>query len=100
MKKWGIAKHMRDAIDTVRSHIKNIDLVLEVRDARAPISTVNPELEALTKGKRRIVLLNKMDLAAPGSNRSIARHFSAQDQPFLCTSLMDKKRTGVEKVRR
>lgn len=40
-------------------------MVLEVRDARIPFSSANPELEALVRHKRRLVVLNKADLAAP-----------------------------------
>lgn len=40
-------------------------MVLEVRDARIPFSSANPELEALMRHKRRLIVLNKADLAAP-----------------------------------
>ena len=40
-------------------------MVLEVRDARIPFSSANPELEKLIRHKRRLLVLNKADLAAP-----------------------------------
>lgn len=42
-----------------------VDMVLEVRDARIPFSSANPELEKLVRHKRRLLVLNKADLAAP-----------------------------------
>lgn len=50
--------HMQD-------RLKLIDMVLEVRDARIPFSSANPELEELVRHKRRLIVLNKADLAAP-----------------------------------
>lgn len=50
---------------TLQDRMRLIDLVLEVRDARIPFSSANPELEALVRHKRRLVVLNKADLAAP-----------------------------------
>ena len=42
-----------------------VDMVLEVRDARIPFSSANPELEKLVRHKRRLLVFNKADLAAP-----------------------------------
>ena len=49
----------------VQDRLKLVDMVLEVRDARIPFSSANPELERLVRQKRRLVVLNKADLAAP-----------------------------------
>ena len=49
----------------LQDRLKLIDMVLEVRDARIPFSSANPELEALVRQKRRLIVLNKADLAAP-----------------------------------
>lgn len=49
----------------LQDRLKLVDMVLEVRDARIPFSSANPELEALVRHKRRLIVLNKADLAAP-----------------------------------
>ena len=54
--------HMHRAFKRLGKEIKNVDLVIEVRDARLPISSSNPELVALLEGKPRLILLNKEDL--------------------------------------
>ena len=47
-----------------QDRLKLVDMVIEVRDARIPFSSANPELEKLVRQKRRLVVLNKADLAA------------------------------------
>lgn len=48
-----------------QDRLRLVDLVLEVRDARIPLSSNNPELSNLVQHKRRLIVLNKTDLAAP-----------------------------------
>ena len=52
-----------------------MDLVLEVRDARIPFTSANPQLDALVQHKRRLVVLNKADLAAPDKQQVICLQF-------------------------
>eukprot|EP00198_Chlamydomonas_reinhardtii_P010953 XP_001700290.1 predicted protein [Chlamydomonas reinhardtii] len=62
--------HMAKALRQLEQRIKQVDLVLEVRDARVPLSSFNPHLEKLVAAKRRLVLLNKTDLADPAATRA------------------------------
>lgn len=48
-----------------QDQLRLVDLVLEIRDARIPFSSANPELDRLVQHKRRLVVLNKADLAEP-----------------------------------
>ncbi|KAG2444279.1 hypothetical protein HXX76_001036 [Chlamydomonas incerta] len=61
---------MAKALRQLEQRIKQVDLVLEVRDARVPLSSFNPHLEKLVAAKRRLVLLNKTDLADPAATRA------------------------------
>ena len=57
----------------LEENLKLIDVVVELVDARAPLSTRNPDFDALFSHKRRVILMNKSDLAAPAvSKRFIA----------------------------
>ena len=47
----------------MQENIKLIDLVIELVDARVPLSSRNPDIDELAKNKSRILLLNKFDLA-------------------------------------
>ena len=61
--------HMTKARRMLEDVIKQIDLVVEVRDARVPYSSFNPDIESILKRRMRIVLLNKADLADPETTR-------------------------------
>ena len=55
--------HMLAGLRMLASTIQDIDLIIEIRDARIPLSSRNPYLEDVCAGKRRLVLYNKRDLA-------------------------------------
>ena len=55
--------HMTKAKRMMEENIKLIDLVIEIVDARIPISSRNPDIDSLAVNKARIILLNKSDLA-------------------------------------
>ena len=57
--------HMTKAKRMMQEDIKLIDLVIELLDARAPLSSRNPDIDSLAQGKSRLVILNKSDLADP-----------------------------------
>lgn len=56
--------HMKKTKELIKDNLKIVDLVLEVVDARIPISSKNPDILELTKNKKRILLLNKSDLVS------------------------------------
>ena len=55
--------HMAKALKSMREDVKSVDVLLELVDARAPESTVNPNIAELAKGKIHILILNKRDMA-------------------------------------
>ena len=55
--------HMAKTRRLISDNLKNVDAVIEMRDARIPTSSKNPEIERLINGKPRIILLNKASLA-------------------------------------
>ena len=59
----------------MQEDIKLIDLIIELVDARAPLSSRNPDIDELGKNKYRIILLNKSDLADPRANAAWAAYF-------------------------
>lgn len=68
--------------------LKQIDVVIELLDARAPKATRNPDFDDLFAQKKRIVILNKADLADESASQCWARHFRKQGQaclPFVST---------------
>lgn len=67
--------HMTKARREMEKDIKIIDLVVELLDARVPLSSRNPDIDTLAKNKYRAVLLNKADLADPGTTKEWIRYF-------------------------
>lgn len=55
--------HMTKAKRQMQEDIKLIDLVIELVDARIPLSSRNPDIDELGKNKYRLILMNKADLA-------------------------------------
>lgn len=82
----------------LQDQLKRVDLVIEVCDARLPFSSRNPELLRMTAGKRRILLLNKADLADPEATRRWVRFFQARGEtayPVHAISLKSKELLGT-----
>ena len=63
--------------------IKLVDLVIELLDARIPMASRNPDIDKLAKGKLRLVLLNKADMADDVLSRSWKRWFEEQGIPVV-----------------
>lgn len=67
----------------MEENIKLIDLVIELVDARIPLSSKNPDIDALSKNKARVILLNKADLADPRCTEAWKTYFEGQDYHVL-----------------
>ena len=63
--------HMTKARRAMQEDIKLIDLIIELVDARIPLSSRNPDIDELGRNKSRLVLMNKSDLADPACNLSL-----------------------------
>lgn len=88
--------HMTKAKRMMQENIKLIDLVIELVDARIPLSSRNPDIDTLAANKSRIVLLNKSDLADPSANAQWKRHF--EEKGIHVLELNAKSGTGVKSV--
>ena len=71
--------HMTKARRMMEENIKLIDLVMEIIDARIPVSSRNPDIDVLAKGKARMVILNKSDLAKEEITKQWEKYFTAQN---------------------
>ena len=70
--------HMTKAMRAMQEDIKKVDLVIELLDARIPVSTENPDIDTLAKNKFRMVLLNKADLADEEETARWIKSFEAR----------------------
>ena len=58
--------------------LKLIDVIIEILDARIPISSQNPDIRQITSNKKKIVVLNKSDLADEKETRKWVEYFKKQ----------------------
>ncbi|MDF0604224.1 ribosome biogenesis GTPase YlqF [Neisseriaceae bacterium TC5R-5] len=70
--------HMNKARKAVSERLKDIDVVIEMLDARLPASSANPMLAYMAKGKPRLMLLNKQDLADPNATQQWLEWYRAK----------------------
>ena len=70
--------HMTKAVRAMQEDIGLVDLIIELVDARMPLSSRNPDIDSMGKNKARLVLLNKADLADPKGNARWTAWFEKQ----------------------
>lgn len=87
---------MTKARRMMQENMKLIDLVIELVDARVPISSRNPDIDVLGQNKARVVLLNKSDLADPGRNRQWVGHLKGQGVHVL--EINSKTGAGIKGI--
>ena len=75
--------HMTKTRRMITAEIKNMDAVCEILDARIPLSSRNPDVDELTAGKPRLVVLNRVDQADPGQTRRWAAYFREKGYAVL-----------------
>lgn len=88
--------HMTKAKRMMQENIKLIDLIIELVDARIPLSSRNPDIDELGKHKFRIVLLNKSDLADPVYNKEWKRYFEEKGAHVL--EVNSKSGSGIKAI--
>jgi|TARA_Y100000748_G_C15449384_1_gene470306 ribosome biogenesis GTPase A len=81
--------HMNKAIKDIKSKLKLIDIVFEIRDARLPLLTHNPALDEAIGNKEKIILLNKSNLADPESSLLWQKWFAEQGQNAFFINAFD-----------
>ena len=72
--------HMNKAKKAIADRLKSVDMVIEMLDARLPASSENPLLAQLSKGKPKLKILNKQDLADPERTAVWLDYFNSREQ--------------------
>ena len=88
--------HMTKAKRQMQEDIKLIDLVIELVDARIPLSSRNPDIDELGKNKARLILLNKSDLSDERKNETWASYFKAKG--FYVVKLDARRRNSMKEI--
>lgn len=88
--------HMTKAKRQMQEDIKLIDIIIELVDARVPLSSRNPDIDDLGKNKSRLILLNKADLADERQNEAWKHYF--QNRGFYVVQVDSRKGTGMKQI--
>lgn len=88
--------HMTKARRMMQEDIKLIDVVVELVDARIPLSSKNPDIDDLAKNKSRVILLNKYDLADSRYTELWKKYF--EEKGYFVALVNSKSGNGVKKV--
>ena len=95
--------HMAKAKRILEEDLKLIDIVIEVIDARIPISSRNPDIDKIIKNKKRIILLNKSDLANEEETIKWRNKLIQSNDSAIIASALDNKKNNeilreIEKI--
>jgi len=88
--------HMTKAKRQMQEDIKLIDLVIELVDARVPLSSRNPDIDDLGKNKARLILLNKSDLADDDQNEKWIEYF--KEKGYHALKINSKNKSGIKEI--
>lgn len=91
--------HMKKTKDMMIENLKIVDIVIEILDARIPLSSKNPDIEKLSKNKVRVLVLNKIDLVDEGRLKEWEDYFLSNDIADYFIPLSVEKNKNFSELR-
>lgn len=88
--------HMKKTRELIKENLKMVDAVIEVIDARIPVSSRNPIIDELVSSKARVIVLNKSDLADSSASNAWIQKFRREGNEALAMNCMSG--TGVKEL--
>lgn len=83
--------HMQKATREIEEQVKIVDVIIELLDARAPLSSRNEKLYKITQNKKRVLILTKKDLADDVITEKWKEYFTSLNYQVVCADLNEKK---------
>lgn len=83
--------HMAKTRKQIAEDLKLVDIVVEILDARIPISSQNPDIKQITQNKKKVIVLNKYDLADEKENQKWLEYFNKKDQKAILVDALTGK---------
>lgn len=83
--------HMQKATREIEERVKIVDVIIELLDARAPLSSRNEKLYKITQNKKRVLILTKKDLADDVITEKWKEYFTSLNYQVVCADLNEKK---------
>ena len=87
--------HMNKALNEIENKVKLVDIVIELLDARAPLSSINENLEKVIQNKKRLIVLTKADLADPNATKNWSDYLKTKYDTVL---VLDLKNSGADAI--
>ncbi len=87
--------HMAKTKREIKEKIDLIDIVFEVVDARIPYSSKNKEIEEMTKGKPRVIVMTKIDLCDSGKTNKWIKYYEDKDYIVIPIDLINNPNTKI-----
>ena len=89
--------HMKKTQREIKETLKMVDAVIEIRDARIPRSSANPDIDKLCEGKPRVILLNKSDLSESKVTKMWMNHLSSENVKVIEVNCLTGK--GLNQIK-
>ena len=86
--------HMTKTRRQIEADLGQVDMVAEIIDARIPVASRNPDIDAICAGKPRLIVLNRADQADPEGNRDWGRYFRGKGYAVMETDAKTGKGVG------
>ena len=83
--------HMTKTRRQIEADLKQVDAVCEIVDARIPMSSRNPDIDAICGNKPRMIVLNRMDLADPAATNRWKTYFEKKGMAVIATDCKTKR---------
>ena len=87
--------HMSKALNEVENKVKLVDVIIELFDARAPLSSINENLEKVTANKKKLIVITKIDLADLEQNKKWIEQLKLKYDAVVA---LDLKKSGAETI--
>jgi ribosome biogenesis GTPase A len=87
--------HMTKAKRTISEHLKLVDMVIELRDGRIPMSSANPLLQELIANKPRLIVFTKRDMADESATKQWINYFEKDGQTVI---FIDSQKDNIKKI--
>jgi ribosome biogenesis GTPase A len=89
--------HMKKTQREIKENLKLVDAIIEIRDARIPRSSANPDIDKLCEGKPRVILLNKSDLSEAKVTKMWMNHLSSENVKVIEVNCLSGK--GLNQIK-
>ncbi|EOR27405.1 GTPase YlqF [Clostridium sartagoforme AAU1] len=89
--------HMKKTQREIKENLKLVDAIIEIRDARIPRSSANPDIDKLCEGKPRVILLNKSDLSEAKVTKMWMNYLSSENVRVIEVNCLNGK--GLNQIK-